>query len=78
MVIHRDACLGEIAESLYEYNKIGVNYLFKSGEEAGFRRETLKFHSPPADFPEIPVEKIPGTASSFSGCNADSPVWQPA
>lgn len=65
VVIHRDACLGEIAESLYEYNKIGVNYLFKSVEEAGFRRETLKFHSPPADFPEIPVEKIPGTASSF-------------
>ena len=78
VVIHRDACLGEIAESLYEYNKIGVNYLFKSVEEAGFCRETLKFHSPPADFPEIPVEKIPGTAPPLSGCNADSPVWQPA
>ena len=58
IVIGSGGSLGEIAQSVYDFNEIGRNPVYASAEEADFDELTLKFRHPREDFPEIPVEKI--------------------
>lgn len=53
VIINRDAHFGEMAESVYKFNKIGENYTYHTCAEAGFDRETLTFPHGRAGFPPI-------------------------
>lgn len=58
IVIGPGGSLGEIAQSVYDYNEIGGNPIYSSPEEADFDMKELRFRHPREDFPEIPIEKI--------------------
>ena len=58
IIVHPDGKLGWIADSVYRYGTVENNRIFRSVKEAGLDPVTLRFVSPPEDFPEIPVEKI--------------------
>jgi len=58
VVINRDARLGRIEQSVYDYSAIGINFTFHTPQEAGFDMETLQFTDGREGFPVIPVEKI--------------------
>ena len=53
VIINRDARFGEMAESVYTYNKIGDNYTYHNCAEAGFNRDTLTFPHGRFGFPPI-------------------------
>ncbi len=58
IIIREEEDKFRIAESVYQYSKIGVNPQYRTAEEANFDMETLKFTKLPENFPEIPVDKI--------------------
>ena len=58
IIINRDARFGWMAQSVYDYNDIGVNYTYHSFEEADLDPETLTFRHPREGFPKIDVAAI--------------------
>lgn len=58
IIINMNARFGEMADSVYTYNRIGENYTYHSCAEAGFVRETLTFQTPRPGFPPIQTALI--------------------
>ena len=58
IIINRDARFGWMAQSVYDYNDIGVNHTYHSFEEADLDPETLNFRHPREGFPKIDVSAI--------------------
>ena len=58
VIINADARFGQMAESVYTYNRIGDNYTYHSCAEAGFDRDTLTFRLTRYGFPPIQTAQI--------------------
>ncbi|MBQ8369630.1 MAG: right-handed parallel beta-helix repeat-containing protein [Clostridia bacterium] len=58
VIINKDARFGWMAQSVYDYNEIGVNHTYHTTDEADLDPETLTFRHPREGFPEIDTAAI--------------------